>query len=186
MFSIINTTNLQYRQNQWFGGRTKIWVFPWKYEGLWKPVGDNKKETLPECVELQLFLKKHRCWRSKTKIRHSKNAYIYCRFWRMLMITRVEDRWRSSKMWILTGTCDKNEPPMDPNKDGVLSKVDFFGGHSNILRSAESRMWTALQTCDKNEGRQREAKPGYTNELVRFTARTPWFVPHCLKNVRNN
>ena len=39
-------------------------------------------------------------------------------------------------------------------------------------------MWTALQTCDKNEGRQREAKPGYTNELDRFTARTPWFVPH--------
>ena len=37
-------------------------------------------------------------------------------------------------------TYDKNEPPMDPNKDGALSKVDFFGGHSKILRSAESRM----------------------------------------------
>ena len=55
----------------------------------------------------------------------------------------------------------------------VLRKVDFFGGHSNILKSAESRMRTALQTCDKNEGRQREAKPGDPNELVRFTARTP-------------
>ena len=59
------------------------------------------------------------------------------------------------------------------DKHDVLRKVDFSGGHSNILESAESRMWTALQTCDKNEGRQREAKPTYPNELIRFTARTP-------------
>ena len=75
----------------------------------------------------------------------SNNAYNYCRFWRMLITTRVEERWGSSKMWMLARTCDKNEPPMDPDKDGVLSKVYFFGSHSNILRSAESRKWTALQ-----------------------------------------
>ena len=112
------------------------------------------------------------------KISQSKNAYNYCRVSTILMITRVEERWRTFSFGILSRTCDKNEPPMDPNKDGVLSKVDFFGGHSNILKSAESRMWTALQTCDKNEGRWREAKPPGANELDRFTARTPWFVPH--------
>ena len=52
---------------------------------------------------------------------------------------------------------------MDPDKDGVLRNCEFPGGHSNILKSAESRMWTALTTCDKNEGRQREAKPSYPN-----------------------
>ena len=55
----------------------------------------------------------------------------------------------------------------------AVRKVDFSGGHSNILKSAESRMLKSLQTCDKNEGRQREAKPRYPNELIRFTARTP-------------
>ena len=120
-----------------------------------------------------MFLNINRCWGSKTKKAQSRNAYIYCRFWRILMITKVEERWRSSKMWILARTCDKNEPPMDPNKDDVLSKVDFFGGHSNILRSTESRFWTALETCDKSEGRRREAKPLHPNKLIRFIARTP-------------
>ena len=64
------------------------------------------------------------------------------------------------------------------DEHGVLRKVDFFESHSNNLESAESRMRTALQTCDKNEGRQREAKPLGANELDRFTARNPWFVPH--------
>ena len=59
------------------------------------------------------------------------------------------------------------------DEHGVLRKVDFPCSHSNILKSAESRMRTALQTYNKNEGRQREAKPGDPNELVRFTARTP-------------
>ena len=120
-----------------------------------------------------------RVWRKndveapRQKRGNSKNAYNYCRFWRILMITRVEERWRSSKMWILARTCTKNEPPMDPSKHEAISIWHFGGGHSNILKSAESRMWTAPQTCDKNEGRQREAKPIYPNELVRFTARTP-------------
>ena len=91
----------------------------------------------------------------------------------MLMITMVDKRWGNSKMWILARTCNKNEPPMDPNNDEALRKVDFFESHSNILRSAESRMWTALETCDKSEGRHREAKPSYHNKLIRFIARTP-------------
>ena len=55
----------------------------------------------------------------------------------------------------------------------AVRKVDFPCSHSNILKSADSRMLKSLQTCDKNEGRRREAKPVDTNELVRFTARTP-------------
>ena len=62
---------------------------------------------------------------------------------------------------------------MDPDNDGVLSKVDFFGSHSNILKSAESKMWTALQTSDKNKGRHREAKRIYTKQLPRLRAMTP-------------
>jgi len=64
------------------------------------------------------------------------------------------------------------------DKHDALRKVDFPCSHSNILKSAESRKRTALQKYDKNEGRQREAKPRYPNQLIRFTARTPWFVPH--------
>ena len=55
---------------------------------------------------------------------------------------------------------------MDPDKDDAVRNCEFPGGHSNILKSAESKMWTALQTCDKNEGRRREAKPMHTNELI--------------------
>ena len=47
---------------------------------------------------------------------------------------------------------------MDPNKYDAVRIWHFGGGHSNILKSAESRMWTAVETCDKNEGRRREAK----------------------------
>ena len=120
-----------------------------------------------------MFLKKKRCWGSKTKIRHSKNAYIYWRFWTILMRSMVEERCRTFKMWILARTCDKNEPPMDPDKDVVLSKVDFFGGHSNILKSAESRKWTALGFYWRTRGRRREAKPSHLKQLIRFIARTP-------------
>ena len=116
---------------------------------------------------------KKRCWDSKTKMVNSKHAYNYTRFWRILMITMVEERWRSSKMWILARTCDKNEPPMDPNKDDAVRNCEFPGGHSNILKSAESRMWISLQTCDKSEGRHREAKPLHLKQLIRFIARTP-------------
>ena len=56
---------------------------------------------------------------------------------------------------------------------GVLSFSDFPEGHCNILEIVRSQMWILQRTCDKNEGRRRGAKPGYTNELVRFTARTP-------------
>ena len=62
---------------------------------------------------------------------------------------------------------------MDPNQDDAVRNCEFPGGHSNILKSAESRMWTALETCDKNEGRRREAKPLHLNQLIRFIARTP-------------
>ena len=41
----------------------------------------------------------------------------------------------------------------------AVRKVDFPGGYSNILKSANLRMMKSLQTYDKNEGRQREAKP---------------------------
>ena len=39
-----------------------------------------------------------------------------------------------------------------------LRNFEFPGGHSNILKSAESNMRTALQTCDKNEGPRRKEK----------------------------
>ena len=120
-----------------------------------------------------MFLKKKRCWGSKTKTHHSKNAYNYCRVWRILMITMVEERWRTFSFWVWQGLQQHFEAQAMRDDHGVLCKVDFSGGHSNILKSAESRMWTALTTCDKNEGRQREAKRLDPNELVRFTARTP-------------
>ena len=91
------------------------------------------------------FFNKNGWWRSKTKRRHLQKPYNYCRFWRILMVTRVEERWRSSTMWILARTCDKNEAPaMKGDHDGVRN-CEFPGGHSNILKSAESRMWTAPQ-----------------------------------------
>ena len=127
-----------------------------------------------------VFFKKKRCWRSKTKIRNSKNAYNYWRVWTMLMITRVEERWRTFSFWVHVwrGLQQDVDPQAMRDEHDVLRKVDFPCSLSNILKSTESRMWMALQTWDKNEGRQREAKPTYPNELVRFTARTPWFVPH--------
>ena len=129
-----------------------------------------------DAPKFEYFLRKYEDSKNQSiqpKIRHSKNAYNYCRFWRNLIITKVEEKWRSSKMWILARTCDKNEPPMDPNKDGAVRNCEFPGGHSNILESAESRKWTALQFYWRTQGRRREAKLSYTNQLIRFIARTP-------------
>ena len=120
-----------------------------------------------------MCLKKKLCWGSKTKITESKNAYNYCCVWRLLMITMVEERWRTFSFWVWQGLQQHFEAQAMRDEHDALRKEDFPCSHSNILKSAESRMWTALTTCDKNEGRRREAKLTHTNELVRFTARTP-------------
>ena len=75
----------------------------------------------------------------------------------------VEERWRTFSFWVWQGLQQHFEAQAMRDDHDAVSKVDFFGGHSNILKSAESRMWTALTTCDKNEGRQREAKPTTLN-----------------------
>ena len=61
---------------------------------------------------------------------------------------------------------------MKGDHDGVR-KVDFPGGYSKILKSADPRMLKSLQMYDKNRGRAREGKRPCTNQLSRFLARTP-------------
>ena len=74
-------------------------------------------------------------------------------------MTEFENVNISKDVWQKWGTCDFE------TNDGVRN-FEFPGGHSNILKSAESNMRTALQTCDKNEGRRREAKPTYHKQLI--------------------
>ena len=69
----------------------------------------NQKSGSPRMLIITDAFKEKWRWGPKTKIRQSKNAYIYCCFWRILMITRVEERWRTSKMWILARTCSKSK-----------------------------------------------------------------------------
>ena len=126
-------------------------------------------------------MKKKRCWGPKTKIRQSKNAYNYCRFWRMLMIIMVEERWRTFSFWAWQGLQQHFEAQAMRDEHDALRNFEFPGGHSNILKNAESRMWTAPQTCSKKEGRQREAKPRYPKRLL-FIARTPKLTSNCLGN----
>ena len=57
------------------------------------------------------------------------------------------------------------EAPALTNKDYALRKVDFFGSHSNILKSAESRMCTALQFYLRTQNSRREAKPTTPKQL---------------------
>ena len=73
-------------------------------------------------------------------------------------MTQFENVNISKDVWQKWGTCDfeTHEP---------VRNFEFPGGHSKILKSAESRKWTALQTYDKNEGRQREAKPISLNRI---------------------
>ena len=112
LFSIGNTTILTYQQNQRIGERCKFWVFPRKYEGLWKSDDDHKKGRLLECLHLLLFLKKNGWWRSKTKRGDPQNAYNYCRFWRILMIRKVEEGWRTFSCWVWQLPQQDFEAPM--------------------------------------------------------------------------
>ena len=73
-------------------------------------------------------------------------------------VTDFENVNISKDVWQKWGTCDFE-------MNGAVRKVDFPGGHSKILKSAESRKWTAPQTCDKNERPHREAKPPDPDEL---------------------
>ena len=57
----------------------------------------------------------------------------------------VEERWRTFSFWIWQGLQQDFEGQAMRDEDDALRKVDFPGGHSNILKSAESKMWTALQ-----------------------------------------
>ena len=65
----------------------------------------------------------------------------------------------------MAGTTAAFWGPCDEERNSPVRKVDFPGGHSKILKSAESRKWTAPQTCDKNERPHREAKPPDPDEL---------------------
>ena len=97
-----------------------------------------------------------------------------------LMITRVEQRWRTFSFWVWQWLRQHFDAQAMRDEHDVLRKVDFPCSHSNILKRAESNMWTAPQTCDKNDGRQREAKLGNLNELIRLRARTPcWQATVC-------
>ena len=135
-FSNGNTTFLKYQQIQGIGERSKIWVFPRKYEGLRKSVDDNKNQELPECLYLLSFLKKNRWWCSRTKIRNSKNAYNYYRFWRILMIRRVEEGWRTFSFWVW----------QLPQQDFEAPVISRRMAHYVILSlpAATARFWKVL------------------------------------------
>ena len=100
----------------------------------------DEKGRLPECLYLQLFLKDFDDNKGRREMTEFENVNI------------------SRDVWQKWGTCDFET-------NDRLRKVDFPGGHSKILKSAESRKWTALQTYDKNEGRRREAKPISLNRI---------------------
>ena len=101
----------------------------------------NKKCRLPERLYLLSFLKDFDDNKGRGEMTDFENVNI------------------SKDVWQKWGTCDFET-------NDRLRKVDFPGGHSKILKSAESRKWTALQTYDKNEGRRREAKPTYHKQLI--------------------
>ena len=46
---------------------------------------------------------------------------------------------------------------MDPNKDVAVSKVDFFGGHSNIMKS-----W--IRYCEYQQGRVKKMRSSETEK----------------------
>ena len=121
----------------------------------------HEKRALQKCVELLAFLNGNRCWRSRTKKGHSKIAENYCRFWTMLMITRVEERWRGFAFWVWQGLQQDYWPQAMRGNHEEVRKVSFFGSHSNIMKINDSRMLKSLQTCDKNEGRRRKIKNAF-------------------------
>ena len=114
----------------------KFEYFLRKYEGLWKSVDDHKNQALPECLYLLSFLKKNRWCCSRTKIRHSKNAYNYCRFWRILMIRRVEEGWRTFSFWVW----------QLPQQDFEAPVISRRMAHYVILSlpAATARFWKVL------------------------------------------
>ena len=172
----------------WIRERSKMCSFPSEIQQFWN-MDKIKRSVNAAKIEYNLG-NMHNCEnRSATaKKRHSKNAYKTNRFWRkmdveaprpkndtpgmlikpivflrILMITKVEARLRSSKMWILARTYDKNEPPMDPNRDYAVRNCGFRCSHSKILKSAESTKSTAPQFGWRLRRPHREAKPTYPN-----------------------
>ena len=130
---------LKYTQNQWIGERSKIWAFPRKCEELWKRCRSTKKGALPECLYFHVFLKKIRCWCSKTKRGNSKNAYKYYRFWRILMIWKVGRRWRTFSFWVWRPPQQDFEAPAMRDQNDALSNFEYGRGYSKIMRSKRGR-----------------------------------------------
>ena len=100
----------------------------------------DEKQAVPECLYLLSFLKDFDDNKGRREMTEFENVNISMDVWQ---------KWG-------TGDFDTNEP---------VRNFEFPGGHSNILKSAESNMRTAPQTYDKSEGRRREAKPRYHKQL---------------------
>ena len=102
-FSIGNTTSMKktrYHRNPWTLQNLSISLGNMK---ILKISRSNKKSDSPRMLIITIVFEEKRCWGSKTKIRDSKNAYIYCRFWWILMITSVGERWRTFSFWVWRG-----------------------------------------------------------------------------------
>ena len=135
------------RSNQ-KSGTPKMLIITYVFEEKTMLTLQDQNQQLQECLWLQSFLKS-------------------------LMITMVEERWRTFSFWVWQGPRQHFEAQAMRDDHGALRKVDLPCSHGNVLKSAKSNMWTTPQTWDKNGCRQRETKPTCLNDLIRLTARTP-------------
>ena len=179
-------------QNVWFSiGNTTIWnihkinasitVAKFEYNlGNMKDCENQltkqKRDTPKRLIIIVVFEEK---WTMmlEDKKGHSKNAYNYCRFWTILMITRLEERRRTKQFWVWQGLQQEFEAPATRDQNDALSNFEPGGDYSKILRSKRGRKNREFERhrslADRYRSRHREAKPRYPDGLPRLRARTP-------------
>ena len=122
------------------------------------PALQSKNPPLQECLELLSCLDDYDDNKSRREITH------------FLILS-------------MAGTTATFWGPSDEGQTSRTSQSELFRVPQQHSESTKWRKWTALGFYCRTRGRLCEAKRTHANQLVRFTARTPWFVPHLLGEI---
>ena len=127
---------MKYGRKWWFRERGKMWCFPLEIQQFCNI--DEFNESV-NAAKFEYFLEKYEDYEKQsttTKKGDSHNAYNYYRFWRILMIRRVEEGLRTFSFWVWQPPQQDFEAPMIPKRITHYVILSMAG--------ATARFWKVL------------------------------------------
>ena len=103
--------------------------------------GSFKKLMKPDVVEEKSMMM------LQDKKRQCQKAYETCRFWMILMITRLRKRWRTTRFWVWLQPQQDFEAPGMEDQNAALQNFEPGCSHSTILRS---KRWRKNQDFERH------------------------------------